>query len=356
MRSWLYRRLPSAMHLPWEASPEQPKIVPSFLEEEHLRITPEQLRLKGIPEPQKGLDFVQSWVSLAGAGDPSMKNGLALYSFSTSTSMDHCSFFDADGDLLVVPFEGTMLVTTEFGRLTVQAREIMVVPRGVVFSVAVRGSCRGWVAETFKGHFRLPELGPIGANGLANARDFQAPTAWLDRGEGSWSVRNKYLGRLHQHVRESSPFDVVAWQGNYYPYKYNLDLFNAMNTVTYDHPDPSIFTVLTCPSDEPGTALLDFVIFPPRWMVAEHSLRAPYYHRNCMSEFMGNISGKYDAKEHGFGSGMSSLHSVMSAHGPDADAFRASSTCDLKPVRYPYENLAFMFESCLMLKTTEWAL
>ncbi len=182
--------------------------------------------------------------------------------------------------------------------------------------------------------------------------------AWYEKGgkEGKWVVRNKFMGRFFEHGQEHSPFNVVSWHGNYYPYRYRLDLFNAMGTVTYDHPDPSIFTVLTCQTDEPGTALLDFVIFPPRWMVAEGTFRPPYYHRNIMSEFMGNIAGAYDAKEKGFGVGQSSLHSIMSAHGPDAQGFEKATKAKLEPVRYPYENLAFMFESSLMLKTTEWAL
>lgn len=195
--------------------------------------------------------------------------------------------------------------------MTLNPREIGVIPRGIKFTVDLDNPIRGYICEVFKGHLKIPDLGPIGANGLANPRDFEIPVAAFDKSEENFTLVNKYLGKFYSGNKKGSPYDVVAWHGNYYPYKYNLNLFNVMNTVSYDHPDPSIFTVLTCQTDEPGTAVLDFAIFPPRWMVAENTFRPPYYHRNCMSEYMGNIAGKYDAKEEGFKVGYGSLHSVM---------------------------------------------
>jgi len=215
---------------------------------------------------------------------------------------------------------------------------------------------RGYICEVFKGHFKIPDLGPIGANGLANPRDFEIPKAFYENTEGSFTILNKYMGKIFEADIGHSPFNVVSWHGNYVPYKYNLDLFCVMNTVSFDHPDPSIFTVISCPTDEPGTATCDFAIFPPRWMVGEHTFRPPYYHRNVMSEFMGNIAGKYDAKTGGFGPGCSSLHNMMTAHGPETSVFEKWSTCELKPERYPYDNLAFMFETSYFIKLTKFVM
>ncbi len=220
-----------------------------------------------------------------------------------------------------------------------------------------KNPARGWLAELFKGHFVIPDLGPIGANGLANERDFEAPVAAYENKQGEeWTVVNRFAGKVFQYKQDHSPYDVVAWHGNYYPYKYDLNKFNTIGSISYDHPDPSIFTVLTAQTDDPGQAALDFVIFPPRWLVAEHTFRPPYYHRNCMSEFMGNISGTYDAKEAGFGPGASSLHSMMSAHGPEGDVFEKASNNAQVPSKTPEDSLAFMFETCYMLKLTDYAM
>lgn len=303
------------------------------------------------------------------------------------------SFYNSDGDMLIVPQQGALRLTTEFGRMLVSPHEIVVVQRGIRFSVDVDGPSRGYICEILRGHFELPSLGPIGANGLANPRDFQTPVAWYDghdadadadaaRAAGAaptsvatlapaaasasasppgpsaavadWRVVNKFGHRVFEAEQGHSPYDVVAWHGNYVPYKYNLDDFVCMNSVTVDHPDPSIYTVITCASDTPGVAICDFVIFPPRWMVMERSFRPPYYHRNCMTEFMGMVYGKYDAKV-GFVPGGSSLHSIGTPHGPDAPTFKAASTEDLGPVRFG-GGLAFMFETSAILKLSDYAL
>lgn len=270
---------------------------------------------------------------------------------------------------VTVPVTGELLIRTEFGRLHVPPLHICVVQRGLKFSVdgvaaqtasgagAAASACRGFVCEVFKGHFELPELGPIGANGLANAKDFESPVAAYDDDvEEEHLVVNKFLGGLFQYRQAHSPYDVVAYSGNYVPYRYDLRKFNTIGSISFDHPDPSIFTVLTCPSDSPGTAIADFVIFPPRWLVAEDTFRPPYFHRNCMSEFMGNIVGTYDAKATGFLPGGASLHNMNSAHGPDADTFAKASTADLKPVKVGEGSMSFMFESAYQLATTKWAI
>ncbi|XP_056155810.1 homogentisate 1,2-dioxygenase [Lampris incognitus] len=254
--------------------------------------------------------------------------------------------------------QGEILVTTEFGKMMVEPNEICVVQQGMRFSVDVFGETRGYILEVYGAHFELPDLGPIGANGLANPRDFQCPVAWYeDRTvDTGYTIINKYQGKLFACQQVFSPFNVVAWHGNYTPYKYNLDNFMAVNCVTFDHADPSIFTVLTAKSTRPGVAIADFVIFPPRWGVADRTFRPPYYHRNCMSEFMGLIKGHYEAKEEGFQPGGASLHSIMTPHGPDADCFEKNSTANLQPERVAEGTMAFMFESSFSMAVTKWGL
>jgi homogentisate 1,2-dioxygenase len=241
-------------------------------------------------------------------------------------------------------------IKTECGRLEVPPLFVCVIPRGIKFQVNVSEPVRGYICETFKGHFTIPPLGPIGSNGLANPRDFEAPTAWYEDVQTKFLITSKFAGELFTYTQDYSCFDVVGWHGNYYPCRYNLELFNTMNTVSYDHPDPSIFTVLTCPTDEPGVSACDFVIFPPRWMCSEKTFRPPYYHRNNMNEYMGNIKGTYDAKENGFLPGGASLHSTMTGHGPEAEVFKKASTVELKPVKYALDSMAFMFETTYFLK------
>ncbi|CAD8062392.1 unnamed protein product [Paramecium sonneborni] len=356
-KTWLYKIRPSAAHSPFVDAPEFGKYVKNdFMNDHGLTITPNQLRWKRLPLPEKPTTFAEGLVTVCGAGDPSIKQGIAIYLYAANKSMTNSSMFNSDGDFLIVPWEGEMLITTEMGKLTVKPREICVIPRGIKFSVEMTKPIRGYICEVFKGHFKIPDLGPIGANGLANPRDFLVPVAFYENTEEEFQIINKYLGKFYKCTKKGSPYDVVGWHGNYYPYKYNLDLFNAMGTVTYDHPDPSIFTVITCQTDEPGVAVCDFAIFPPRWMVAEHTFRPPYYHRNVMSEYMGNISGAYDAKEEGFQPGYGSLHSILQGHGPDHESFTKWSNIDLQPIRYPYENLAFMFESTYMFKTCSFVM
>ena len=364
-RSWLYRIRPSVQHVPF-IKIEAPNLISDF--EKNGKLDPNQMRWfpPEIPSSQESkTDFVEGLTTVGGAGSPSSKNGFATHMYVANASMDNKCFCNADGDFLIVPQTGALTIRTEFGVLYVEPKEICVVQRGMRFSIDVQGPSRGYILELFSKHFSLPDLGPIGANGLANVEDFLHPVAaYEDKENIEYTIVEKFGGELFKAVQSFSPFNVVAYMGNYVPYKYDLQKFNCMNSVTYDHPDPSIYTVLTCPSEEQGIAVADFVIFPPRWMVMEHTFRPPYYHRNCMCEFMGMIYGVYDAKggstgkdgkPKGFVPGGSSLHSPMSAHGPDANTHTKASAAPSKPHFFD-GGLAFMFETSHMMKLTDWAL
>ncbi|KAK9441073.1 homogentisate 1,2-dioxygenase [Metarhizium brunneum] len=369
-QTWLYRILPSCAHPPYQPSPEgtAPELV--VRESSKMHYIPNQLRWDPFSHDEsKDHDFVSGLKLVAGAGDPTQKQGLGMYVYAAGKDMDEKSaFYSADGDLLIVPQEGDLDIRTELGWLLVRQMEIAVIPRGVKYNVRLAsGPARGYALELYEGHFSLPELGPIGSNGLANARDFVAPVASFseDFGATAHEGPNKYLvtvkfnNTLFQTTQAHTPFDVVAWQGNYYPYKYDLGRFNAIGTISFDHPDPSIFTVLSALTPVAGTAVADFVIFPPRWLVGEDTFRPPWYHRNTMSEFMGLIRGAYDAKKAGAGGfvpGGASLHNVMSGHGPDADSHEGARAAKLQPVKVGTGSCAFMFESCLMVGVTEWGL
>ncbi|KAJ8970989.1 hypothetical protein NQ314_000944 [Rhamnusium bicolor] len=253
-----------------------------------------------LPNSTEKVDIVEGINTVCGAGDPRNKQGLAIHIYSCNNSMQNRAFYNADGDFLIVPQIGDLKIKTEFGKVVVKPNEIFVIQQGMRFSIDVTEPTRGYILEVFGQHFALPDLGPIGANGLANARDFLTPVACYEDLEEQYEIISKYQGKLFICNQDHSPFDVVAWHGNYVPYKYDLSRFMVINSVLFDHCDPSIFTVLTCQSEKKGTAIADFVIFPPRWSVQEHTFKPPYYHRNCMSEFMGLIFGEYEAKRDTF--------------------------------------------------------
>ncbi|MBI1683823.1 homogentisate 1,2-dioxygenase [Caulobacter hibisci] len=349
-RSWLYRLRPSAGHGAYKPY-VQPRLTSVF----DAPVTPNRLRWDPIEIPAVPTDFVDGLVTLAGNGDVAAQAGMGVHLYLANASMTNRVFYDADGELLIVPQQGVLTLVTEMGRLKAGPGHIAVIPRGVRFRVEVDGPSRGYVCENYGAALRLPELGPIGSNGLANPRDFETPVAAFEDVDASTLVIQKFQGSLWAAEWDHSPLDVVAWHGNLAPYRYDLARFNTINTVSYDHPDPSIFTVLTSPSDTPGTANVDFVIFPPRWMVAEHTFRPPWFHRNVMSEFMGLVHGAYDAKEGGFAPGGASLHNCMSDHGPDVASHRKATDADLGP--HKIENtLAFMFESRWVIAPTKFAL
>ncbi|XP_018335123.1 homogentisate 1,2-dioxygenase [Agrilus planipennis] len=351
-RTWLYRIRPSVGHKLYGQFPKG-NVVHDWTECEP---NPNQMRWKPFDLPSYGesVDFVEGLNTVCGAGDPKLKVGLAIHIYSCNVPMKNRGFYNADGDFLIVPQVGTLKITTEFGRLEIQPNEIVVIQQGMRFNVNVTGPSRGYILEIFGRHFVLPDLGPIGANGLANPRDFLTPVAWYEDRDEIYEIVSKYQGKLFVCEQDHSPFDVVAWHGNYVPYKYNLENFMVINSVSFDHCDPSIFTVLSCQSDQKGTAIADFVIFPPRWSVQEHTFRPPYYHRNCMSEFMGLILGQYEAKRDGFNPGGATLHSIMTPHGPDVKCFEQASNEELVPFRVADGTQAFMFESCLGLAVTKW--
>ena len=352
-RSWLYRLRPSAMHGAYEPIDEGLIRTAQCREVE---VSPNRLRWNPLAMSATKADFVDGLITYVTCGDSRSQHGAAVHLYAINRSMKDRVFYDADGELLVVPWEGELLFVTEFGRLAVAPGEIALIPRGVKFRVELAGAgARGYVCENYGATFRLPELGPIGSNGLANPRDLLAPVAAFEDVDAETEVVAKFGGHLWSARFAHSPLDVVAWHGNYYPYKYDLARFNAINTVSFDHVDPSIFTVLTSRSDTRGVANVDFVIFPPRWAVAEHTFRPPYFHRNVMSEFMGLVKGAYDAKKEGFVPGGASLHNAMSAHGPDEPSYRSAVDADLAP-QFMGDTLAFMFESRYVFEPTSYAL
>lgn len=359
LRSWLYRIRPSVLQGDFRAIDRG--LIRHGPLDEGAPPPPNQYRWDPLPDPAAGTDFLKGLVTVAVNGSLMSRQGSAIHLYACNADMSDRYFYNSDGDFLIVAQEGTLLLRTEQGDLTVSPHEIAVLQRGLKFQVLLsKGDqgkvCRGYICENYGAPFVLPGLGPIGANGLALPRDFETPVASYEDRTGDFKLVTKFGGHLYEAALQHSPLDVVAWHGNYAPFRYDLRRFNTINTVSFDHPDPSIFTVLTSPTTAPGIANIDFVIFPPRWMVAEDTFRPPYYHRNIMSEYMGLIHGVYDAKTGGgFVPGGGSLHNCMSSHGPDGDTVLKAMEADLKP-EYQGDTLAFMFESCLMYHPTNYAL
>jgi homogentisate 1,2-dioxygenase len=352
-RTWLYRRQPSVVTGAYQPY-EQPLWTTGAAG--GVVVPPEPLRWNPFPMPEAAHDFIDGLRTVVANGDADAQTGVAAHVYLASRSMGRRALVNADGEMLFVPQQGRLRLVTELGVLEAKPGEIALVPRGMAFKVELPdGPSRGYVCENYGAFFRLPELGPIGSNGLANARDFLTPVAaWEDRA-GEYEIIKKYGGRLWRNTQGHTPFNVVAWHGNLVPFKYDTAHFMTIGSISYDHPDPSIFTVLTSPSDTPGTANCDFVIFPPRWMVAEDTFRPPWYHRNLMSEFMGLVYGQYDAKPEGFKPGGASLHNCMVPHGPDTEAFEKASTAPLSPHKLD-NTLAFMFESRYRFVPTQYAM
>lgn len=352
-RSWMYRIRPSVVHRPYERIDNGLIRSTPFTEVE---TTPNQLRWSPLPVPETPTTFIEGIATMAGNGDLTTHTGSAIHVYAANTSMTSTFFYNADGEMLIVPQLGSLRIFTEMGIIDVEPQEICVIPRGIKFRVDVSGPVRGYICENYGAPFRLPDLGPIGANGLAYPRDFLIPEAWYEERTEMVDVIAKFQGNLWRGIYNHSPLNVVAWHGNYAPYKYDLRKFQCINTVTFDHPDPSIYTVLTAPSETPGTANIDFVIFPPRWVVAEDTFRPPWFHRNFMNEYMGLIEGVYDAKEGGgFVPGGSSLHNCMSGHGPDADTYARMTKAELKPTKIEH-TMAFMFETRFVCRPTAFAM
>lgn len=353
LRSWLYRINPSVKHSKFERL----KVADRWLSTPFDTVCPpDQLRWNRFDEPTSPTDFIHGINTIAGHGSSLGMDGGAIHVYAINKSMTHSFFFNADAEMLFIPQEGNLILKTEFGDIELEPQEIAVIPRGIKFQVHLTGkSAYGYLCENYGSPFRLPDLGPIGANSLANPRDFLTPVAKYENLQGDFELITKFEGNLWVAKIGHSPLDVAAWHGNYAPYKYDLRLFNTIGSISYDHPDPSIFTVLTSPGRTHGMANLDFVIFPPRWMVAENTFRVPYFHRNLMSEFMGLIHGKYDAKPDGFVPGGASLHNKFIPHGPDADSSDKAMTSALEP-QFLGNTMAFMLESANVWRPTEFAL
>jgi homogentisate 1,2-dioxygenase len=352
-RTWVYRINPSAKHKPFVEIPTRLLRSGPF---DEVPTPPTQLRWDPFPLPETETDFVDGLVTLGGNGDPSLQQGLALHMYTANAPMKDRFFYDADGELLLVPQQGSLRILTELGILDVEPGEICVLPRGLRFRVEpLGGPVRGLAVENYGPAFRLPELGPIGSNGLANPRDFQSPVAAFEDRSGTFRQDAKFLGRLWTAEIDHSPLDVVAWHGNFAPYKYDLANFVALSTVTFDPPDPSIFTVLTAPTAIPGTANADFAVFPPRWIVAEHTFRLPSFHRNVSSEFLMLIRGAYHGKAGGFVQGGASLHNCMTGHGPDAASYEKGVAAEEKP-EFLANTLAVLVETQLVVRPTKYAL
>lgn len=369
-RSWLYRIRPAAMHGPF-ALLEHPRFHNDF---DAGPVTPDQLRWSPLPmpgmaarvprdqdaqerQPEAATDFVDGLLTMAGNGSPASQTGIGIHMYAANRDMHGRFLYDADGELLIVPQQGRLHIETELGVLDVEPQEVVVIPRGIRFRVSLPDrEARGYVCENFGAFMRLPDLGPIGSNGLANPRDFLAPNAAFEDAEGDFELIAKFQGHLWRADIGHSPLDVVGWHGNHAPYKYDLRKFNTIGSISHDHPDPSIFLVLTSPSDTPGVGNLDFVIFPPRVLVARDTFRPPWFHRNIASEFMGLVEGEYDAKAEGFAPGGCSLHNCMTGHGPDAATFDKASAADTSKPDYLTGTMAFMFETRSVLRPTRTAM
>ncbi|CAM3639138.1 homogentisate 1,2-dioxygenase [Bordetella sputigena] len=352
--AWLYRIRPSAQQGAFEACTQAGGWASRFGAQ---AVSPNRLRWSARPIPQAPTDFIDGIATIGGNGGPDEDNGVGIHVYTANAPMRGRYFYDADGELLIVPQAGRLRVDTELGRMDVAPLEIAVIPRGTRFRVTLPdGTARGYLLENFGAPLRPPEKGPIGSNGLANLRDFETPVAWYEDIEGDFELVAKFEGRFWRAPLGHSPLDVVAWHGNHAPYKYDLRRFNTIGSISFDHPDPSIFTVLTSPTDTVGTANMDFAIFPPRILAMEDTFRPPWFHRNVASEFMGLIQGVYDAKAEGFVPGGASLHNRMSGHGPDAETFEKASNADTSKPHYIRDTMAFMFETRRVIRPTEAAL
>jgi homogentisate 1,2-dioxygenase len=351
--SWTYRIRPSVLHDPFRETATGLLRSGPFND---ATPNPNQMRWAPLPVPAKSTDFLDGIVTMGGNGDPALQTGVAIHVYAANVSMEDRFFYNADGEMLIVPQLGKLRFHTELGILEVTPGEVCVIPRGIRFRVELlEPAARGYIAENYGQYLRLPELGVIGTSGLANSRDFLAPVASYEDREGDFRLLAKFGGGLWEANIDHSPLDVVAWHGNFTPYKYDLAKFNCINTVTFDHPDPSIYCALVSPSAVPGTANMELSCFPPRWSVADHTFRPPPFHRNVASEFMGLIYGQYIGKTEGFVPGSSSLHNCMTGHGPDAEAYGRGVSAEPKP-EFLANTMAFMFETQLQIRLTRFAL
>ncbi|PVV03013.1 hypothetical protein BB560_002531 [Smittium megazygosporum] len=363
LRTWVYKIHPATMQGPSVPYTQNKNFISDFFSRENVEVSASQPRWKPFDPPtSKEVDFINGIGTLCGSGEPSISTGLAIHIYSANADMKNRAFINSDGDFLIIPQQGSLDIQTELGKLYIKPNEFAVIPRGIHFKVNLVDNpnkvCRGYILEVYGGHFELPDLGPIGANGLANPRDFMYPVACYEHIDNvEYKIIQKFQGQLFEAAKNHSPFDVVSWHGNYAPYKYDLEKFCPVSAVLFDHPDPSIFSVLTCKSNTPGTAVCDFVVFPPRYIVMENTFRPASFHRNCMSEFVGSITDTFDLDDHALRPGGASLHHVMVPHGPDSNSTAAELIRKEDRVfKIPPNNFSFMFESMFQLRTTKWSM
>ncbi|KAF9478838.1 homogentisate 1,2-dioxygenase [Pholiota conissans] len=360
LNAWLYRIRPSVAHQGFTRLPDNPDLESCFLPlNPKVHVSPTQLAWHpfSLPSDSEKVDFVDGLKTIAGNGDPTLHEGLAIHMYLANTSMEKKAFCNNDGDMLILPQQGRLDIQTEFGKLMVRSGEICVIQRGMKFKVILPdGPSRGYIQEIYGSHYILPELGPLGGHGLANPRDFETPVACFDLDQTPWNIIYKVCGQLHSCAQEHTPFDVVAWHGNYVPYKYALEKFTNVGSISKDHIDPSIFCVLTAKSKQPGVPLADFLIFSPRWDVASGTFRPPYYHRNSSTEFMGLLYGAYGGRSDGFQPGGASYETGFCPHGVSYDEFKKASEGQLEPMRISEGTIAFMFESSMMFTITDYAM
>ena len=353
-RTWCYRIRPSVKHANRYEKIQNPYWISAPNIDQDI-VSLGQYRWDPVPHSDLSLNWINGMRTMTTAGDVNTQVGMAAHIYLVNTSMVDDYFYSADSELLVVPQEGSLRFHTELGIIDLEPKEIGILPRGLLYRVEVtNGPCRGFVCENYGQKFEMPNRGPIGANCLANRRDFKTPVAAFEDRETPSTVTIKWCGQFHKTKIEHSPLDVVAWHGNYAPCKYNLKNFCPVGSILFDHPDPSIYTVLSAPSGIFGTANIDFVLFRERWQVAENTFRPPWYHKNVMSELMGNIYGQYEAKPEGFVPGGTSLHNMMLPHGPDNDAFERASNSELKPTKME-NTMSFMFETRFPQHLTNFA-
>ncbi|KAF9048822.1 homogentisate 1,2-dioxygenase [Panaeolus papilionaceus] len=360
LSTWIYRIRPSVAHQGFTRLPDNKDLESCFLPlNPKVHISPTQLAWHpfALPPDNEKVDWVDGLKTIAGNGDPTLHEGLAVHMYLANTSMDKKAFCNTDGDMLILPQQGRLDIQTEFGKLMVRSGELCVIQRGMKFKVTLPdGPSRGYIQEIYGAHYTLPELGPLGGHGLANARDFEHPVASFDIDQSPWTIVYKVGGQLHACHQEHTPFDVVAWHGNYVPYKYALEKFVNVGSISKDHIDPSIFCVLTAKSKQPGVPLADFLIFSPRWDVASNTFRPPYYHRNSSTEFMGLLYGVYGGRSDGFQPGGASFETGFCPHGVSYDVFKSATEADLQPMRISEGTIAFMFESSFMFTITDYAM
>ncbi|ORX94816.1 homogentisate 1,2-dioxygenase [Clohesyomyces aquaticus] len=360
---WMYRIRPSVVHGELSRSDLNSKLEAYFgPANPRVEYNPSQQAWNPFPVPEaspsSSIDFVHGLRTVAGQGDPTSKQGIAIHIYTANASMQNRAFCNNDGDFLILPQQGRLDIQTELGNVMVRPGELAVIQAGIRFKVSLPdGPSRGYIQEIFGAHYELPELGPIGSNGMALPRDFEYPVASFDLDSSSiWEIVYKLAGTLHSCHQPHTPFDVVAWHGNYAPYKYAIEKFINMANVERDQADPTIYCVLTARSIIPGVSLTDFLVFTPKWISTTNTFRPPYYHRNMSTEVMGLVYGTYGGSSHVLEPGGLSYEASYMPHGETYETWKMATTQDLRPTRACEDTLAFMFHVSVPLMLTQWAM